>query len=210
MAELKITPTRMEQKKLKLRLEMSRRGHRLLSNKRDELMRQFIETVREAKKLREVLSSEAEILDNSFIAAAAVSDPKIMIESLMLPSAMGELKVKRKSIMSVEVPVFSYDIKALSSIPYGFAFTSGELDEAISYVASVATRLIKLAELESCAMLLCEEIEKTRRRVNALEHIMIPQYENALRRIAMKLDENERASATRLMKVKDMIIKASR
>ncbi len=210
MAELRVTPTRMELKKLKTRLTTSRRGHKLLSDKRDELMRRFLIIVREAKVLREELSDTLGSLDGRFASAAALSDPKMITEALLLPSAIGELKVGSKNIMSVDVPVFTYDATENSALPYGFAFTSGELDEAVSEVGRVASRLVKLAELEKSAMLLCDEIERTRRRVNALEHIMIPRYEEAVRRITMKLDENERASQTRLMKVKDMMIKAQR
>lgn len=210
MAELRVTPTRMELKKLKTRLTTSRRGHKLLSDKRDELMRQFLTIVREAKTMREDLSLSLGNVDGRFASAAALSDPKMLTEALLLPSAIGELKVGSRNIMSVDVPVFKYDATEAASAPYGFAFTSGELDEATDEICRVAARLIKLAELEKTAMLLCDEIERTRRRVNALEHIMIPRYEEAVRRITMKLDENERASQTRLMKVKDMMIKVQR
>ncbi len=208
MAELRVTPTRMELKKLKTRLTTARRGHKLLSDKRDELMRQFLIIVREAKAMREELSDALGSVDGRFASAAALSDPKMITEALLLPSAIGELKIGNKNIMSVNVPLFEYDITEAANLPYGYAFTSGELDDAVSEINRVSAKLIKLAELEKTALLLCDEIERTRRRVNALEHIMIPQYENAVRRITMKLDENERGSQTRLMKVKDMMIQA--
>lgn len=210
MAELRITPTRMELKKLKTRLATARRGHKLLSDKRDELMRQFLEIVREAKTMREELSDALGAVDGRFAAAAALSDPKMISEALILPSAVGELKVGSRNAMSVNVPVFKYDATEASGIPYGYAFTSGELDEAVTEIGKVSSKLVKLAELEKSALLMCDEIERTRRRVNALEYIMIPQYEVGVRQISMKLDENERGAQTRLMKVKDMMIKAQR
>ena len=210
MAELRVTPTRMELKKLKARLATARRGHKLLSDKRDELMRQFLEIVREAKAMREELTEALSAVDGRFAAAAALSDPKMMTEALILPSAVGELKIGSRNAMSVNVPVFKYDSTETSGIPYGFAFTSGELDDAVSEIGKVTAKLVKLAELEKSALLMCDEIERTRRRVNALEHIMIPQYETGVRQISMKLDENERGAQTRLMKVKDMMIKSQR
>lgn len=210
MAELRITPTRMELKKLKGRLATARRGHKLLSDKRDELMRQFLEIVRQAKALREELSDALGNVDGRFASAAALSDPKMISEALILPSAVGELKIGSRNAMSVNVPVFKYDTTETQGVPYGFAFTSGELDEAVTEICKVSTKLVKLAELEKSALLMCDEIERTRRRVNALEHIMIPQYEAGVKQISMKLDENERGAQTRLMKVKDMMIKAQR
>ncbi len=200
----------MELKKLKTRLATARRGHKLLSDKRDELMRQFLEIVLEAKAMREELSDALGAVDGRFAAAAALSDPKMITEALILPSAVGELKVGSRNAMSVNVPVFKYDATEAAGIPYGYAFTSGELDEAVTEIGKVSSKLVKLAELEKSALLMCDEIERTRRRVNALEHIMIPQYEVGVRQISMKLDENERGAQTRLMKVKDMMIKAQR
>ncbi len=200
----------MELKKLKNRLATARRGHKLLSDKRDELMRQFLDIVRQAKALREELSEALSAVDGRFASAAALSDPKMISEALILPSAVGELKVGSRNVMSVNVPVFIYDATEAGSVPYGYVFTSGELDEAVSETVRVSSKLVKLAELEKSALLLCDEIERTRRRVNALEHIMIPRYEVGVRQISMKLDENERGSQTRLMKVKDMMIKAQR
>lgn len=212
MAEIRVNPTRMELKKLKAKLATARRGHKLLKDKRDELMKQFLDIVREAKELREGLCGRFEGVYSRFEAAAALTDPRMMKEALMLPGAGGELTVTEKNIMSVNVPVFDYapaDISVTGGAGYGYAFTSGELDEAVSAVCDVCGDLVRLAQLEKSAMLLCDEIERTRRRVNALEYIMIPQYEAGVKSITMKLDENERASQTRLMKVKDMMLRAA-
>ncbi len=211
MAEIKVNPTRMELKKLKARLVTARRGHKLLKDKRDELMRQFLDVVREAKALREQLCRQLGSVYSSFASAAALMDPRMMTEALMLPGVQGELFVKQKNIMSVYVPVFQYDAARASDTGgagYGYAFTSGALDEAVEQICAASTQLVRLAQLEKTATLLCDEIEKTRRRVNALEYIMIPQYEAGVKTISMKLDENERGAQTRLMKVKDMMIRA--
>lgn len=210
MAEIKVNPTRMELKKLKARLVTARRGHKLLKDKRDELMRQFLDVVREAKTLREQLCQQLGSVYSSFAAAAALMDPRMMTEALMLPGVQGELHVKQRNIMSVYVPEFQYNaVRAADTggAGYGYAFTSGALDEAVEQICAASTQLVRLAQLEKTATLLCDEIEKTRRRVNALEYIMIPQYEAGVKTISMKLDENERGAQTRLMKVKDMMIR---
>ena len=209
MAEIRVNPTRMELKKLKTKLITARRGHKLLKDKRDELMRQFLEIVKEAKDLRAALCEQFADVGKGLAEAAAESDERMLTEALMLPTAGGELTVETKNIMSVIVPRFDYKAAGTTTGPaYGFAFTSGEMDKAVDAVSATAAELIRLAELEKAATLLCAEIERTRRRVNALEYIMIPQYERAIKNISMKLDENERGNQTRLMKVKDMMVAA--
>ena len=209
MAEIRVNPTRMELKKLKTKLITARRGHKLLKDKRDELMRQFLEIVKEAKELRAALCDQFADVGRGLAEAAAESDERMLTEALMLPASGGELTVGTKNIMSVLVPEFDYTVTSRSAGPaYGFAFTSGEMDKAVDAVSTAAVDLIRLAELEKAATLLGGEIERTRRRVNALEYIMIPQYERAIKNIAMKLDENERGNQTRLMKVKDMMVAA--
>ena len=133
----------------------------------------------------------------------------MMTAALMLPAGGGELSVGEENIMSVIVPRydFSYD-KGKSASPYGFAFTTSALDLATDELTDVLPELVHLAQLEKTSLLLCDEIERTRRRVNALEYIMIPQYEVQIKEISMKLDENERGNLSRLMKVKDMMVKA--
>lgn len=208
MAEIRVNPTRMEMKKLQGRLATARKGHKLLKDKCDELMKQFLDLVRENKTLREKVESDITGVHAGFSVASAVTSPKLLEEALMLPRRSGNLDVSQKNMMSVSVPVFSFDIRESggAAVNYGFAFTSGELDDAVAKLSDMLPDLIKLAELEKSAQLLADEIERTRRRVNALEYIMIPQYESAIKGIKMKLDENERSSTTRLMKVKDMTL----
>ncbi|MBQ8388465.1 MAG: V-type ATP synthase subunit D [Clostridia bacterium] len=211
MAEIRVNPTRMELKKLKTRYDTARRGHKLLKDKRDELMRQFLSVVREDKELRESVEKRLSTSYGSFSAANAVSSPKMLEEALILPKKEGQLSVGYKNMMSVTVPVF--DLTMLSeggsdSYNYGLAFTSGGLDDSLRELNSLLGDLVRMAELEKTAQLLAEEIERTRRRVNALEHIMMPRYLEAIKRIKMKLDENERGNTTRLMKVKDMMLAA--
>lgn len=209
MAEIQVNPTRMEMKKLQGRLTTARRGHKLLKDKRDELMKQFLELVRENKTLREKVEAGLKNVHDGFSLAAAMSSPKMLEEALMLPKREGELEVSSKNLMSVNVPVYQFHMTqrgGAGGYNYGFAFTSGELDSAVQSLSDLLPDLIKLAQMEKSAQMLAEEIEKTRRRVNALEYIMIPQYETAIRSIKMKLEENERNNTTRLMKVKDMTL----
>ncbi len=213
MAEIRVNPTRMEMKRLQGRLNTARRGHKLLKDKRDELMKQFLDVVRENMALRQTIEKELKQVHSGFSVAAAVSSPQMLEEALMLPKRERELRVDFKNMMSVNVPVFRYDIAAddtaaASSLDlnYGFAFSTGELDCAVQTLYTILPDLIRLAEIEKTAQMLSLEIEKTRRRVNALEYIMIPQYQQAIRSIKMKLDENERGNTTRLMKVKDMML----
>ena len=208
MAEIKVNPTRMELKKLKSRLSVARRGHKLLKDKRDELVRQFLDIVKEAKELRRSVASSFDSYNKNFEIASALTDKKMMVESLMLPKTQGTLDISYKNVMSVIVPEFKFEVSGKNGANYGYAFTSGELDEALLKLGSMLPDMVKLAQLEKSALLLCDEIEKTRRRVNALEYIMIPSYERGIKSISMKLEENERGNRTRLMKVKDMMVKA--
>ena len=208
MAEMRVNPPRMELKRLKGQLATARRGHKLLKDKCDELMRRFLDAVREAKALREQLSGRLDEVDARFAVAAAEVDPRMITAALSLPSSELELTLEQRNIMSVIVPEYKVSYTAGNSQSYGFAFTTGALDTATAAVTEVTPELIRLAQLEKTALLLCDEIERTRRRVNALEYIMIPQYEDTIKSISMKLDENERGNISRLMKVKDMMVKA--
>lgn len=215
MAEIRVNPTRMEMKKLQGRYTTARRGHKLLKDKRDELMKQFLEVVREDKALRERVEAALETYYRGFSVASASGNPKMIEEALISPKKEGGLKVSYRNMMSVTVPEFaaltsSEGGAAAESFNYGLAFTSGELDTSLRELNGILDDLLRMAELEKKAQLLAEEIEKTRRRVNALEYIMMPQYLAAIKRIKMKLDENERGNTTRLMKVKDMMLKAQR
>ncbi len=210
MAEIRVNPTRMELKKRKNRLMTARRGHKLLKDKRDELMRQFMEIVRQNRILRQKAEQALQAGYRSFSVAAAVSSPEMLEQALMLPKSCGTLQVATRNFMSVEVPEFSYYHGKAEGVPYGYAFTSCDLDAAVREFSGILPDLIRLAEIEKTAQMLAAEIEKTRRRVNALEYIMIPQLEAEIKSIAMKLEENERGNTVRLMKVKEMTIARDR
>ena len=204
MAVMNVNPTRMELTRLKRRLKTATRGHKLLKDKRDEMMRRFILLIRENAKLRrEVEAALAEAL-GQFALCRGLMEPEALEEAVMYPARTAKLSVGRKNIMSVNVPTFEVET-SLSRLPYGLAQTSAQLDGAIARLADVLPELMKLAEIEKTCNMLADEIEKTRRRVNALEYVMIPDLQETIRFITMKLDENERGSLTRLMMVKDMI-----
>jgi len=212
MARLNVNPTRMVLTSLKKKLAVATRGHKLMKDKRDELMKQFLELARQNKALREEVEKMLAEVYKNFAIANAVMSSEMMEEALMYPKQGVSIDVKRKNVMSVDVPVFDFTTNTddLSNIyPYGFATTSGELDKAIARLSEVFPVMLELAAMEKEASLLAEEIEKTRRRVNALEYIMIPRLKETIRYIKMKLDENERGNQTRLMKVKDMMIEAA-
>jgi len=209
MARMNVNPTRMVLTGLKKRLRTARRGHKLLKDKRDELMKKFLEIVRENKILREEVEEKLNLVHSRFVMARAVMSSEIVEEALMFPKVEVSLKTSTRNIMSVDVPVleFTTDINTEGDIyPYGFANTTAELDEVISTLSELTPKLLKLAEIEKSAQLLADEIERTRRRVNALEYVLIPNLEETIKYIVMKLDENERSNLTRLMKVKDMML----
>ncbi|MHB1454931.1 MAG: V-type ATP synthase subunit D [Saccharofermentanales bacterium] len=210
MAILNVNPTRMELNRLKKQLIVARRGHKLLKDKRDELMRQFLEIIRENRQLRETMERLLNEAHRQFLIASAVMNPAYLREALMAGKEQMKLSVGTVNVMSVDVPVFEMNIGQNSlagSYPYGMASTTGELDMAVSALNEAFPVMLRLAEIEKKAQLLADEIEKTRRRVNSLEYVMIPNYEQTIRSITMKLDESERGNLTRLMKVKDMIVK---
>lgn len=210
MATMNVNPTRMELTNLKRKLNTARRGHKLLKDKRDELMRRFMEMVRENKELR--IKVEERIKDanaHMAVARSVMSDTDIEA-SLMMPIQEMSIEITEKNVMSVLIPQYECSYKSSDEsdiFPYGFAFTSTDLDEAVSAVSGIMPDLLRLAETEKSCQLMAAEIEKTRRRVNALEHVMIPQYEETIKYISMKLEENERGATTRIMKVKDMMLK---
>lgn len=212
MANITVSPTRMELTRLKGKLRTAQRGHKLLKDKRDELMKQFLETVREVRALRAEVEEELMTVHGAFTVASALMSSEAMEQALLYPKQSVVLTQTTQNIMSVNVPVYDFQTQTRSDsdiYPYGFAATSGELDTAVDALGKVFKKLLKLAEIEKSAQLMAEEIEKTRRRVNALEYVMIPNTQEAIRYINMKLDENDRATTIRLMKVKDMILKES-
>ncbi len=212
MARLNVNPTRMVLTSLKKRLKVAVKGHKMLKDKRDELMKRFLELARENKTLREEVERHIGDVYSNFVIASAVMSSEVLEEALMYPKQGVSIEVGRKNVMSVDVPVFDFKTTnddTANIYPYGFANTSAELDNAIENLSNIFPELLKLAAVEKEVQLLAAEIEKTRRRVNALEYVMIPQFEETIKYIQMKLDENERGNQTRLMKVKDMMVKAA-
>lgn len=210
MASKNIIPTRMELTRLKKKLVTAIRGHKLLKDKRDELMRQFMDMVKENMELRLKVEQGINNANKNFIIARAAMNSAEIKTALMMPKQEVNVEVSSKNIMSVDIPVF--DVKTRTKdphdiYPYGFAFTSGDLDDAVKSLSDVLSDMLRLAEVEKACQLMASEIEKTRRRVNALEHVIIPETQENIKYITMKLDENERSSQVRLMKVKDMMLK---
>ena len=210
MAGATVNPTRMELTRLKKKLATAMRGHKLLKDKRDELMRRFLDMVRENKALRLRVEEALKSANMNFALAKAVMGDEAANVALMAPRQRIYAEVSKKNVMSVEIPEIKYKTRTPEDVySYGFATTSGDLDYAVKSLSDVLPDLLRLAECEKSCQLMAAEIEKTRRRVNALEHVMIPDMKESIRYITMKLDENERSTQVRLMKVKDMMIKAN-
>ena len=210
MPSTTINPTRMELTRLKGRLKTAQRGHKLLKDKRDELMKQFMDVIRDNRSQRRRVEEGLMRAHGSFTVAAALMSPEMLEQSLLYPKQSVELDMTFQNIMSVDVPKYEFRTSSQDPgeiYPYGFAQTSGELDDAVDAMSQVFQDMLKLAEIEKTSQLLAEEIEKTRRRVNALEYVKIPEMQENIKYITMKLDENERANTIRLMKVKDMLLK---
>lgn len=209
MAKLNVNPTRMELSSLKKRLQASTRSHKLLKDKQDELMRQFISLVKQNNELRKEVEEKLQGSLKDFVMARAVMSSEFVEEAIVYPKEHITVDVREKNIMSVSVPVMDFKRQLEgdegSIYPYGFANTSSELDDTLSKLYRILPKLLELAEVEKACQLMADEIEKTRRRVNALEYRTIPDYQETIKYIRMRLDENERASITRLMKVKSMI-----
>ena len=211
MAKLNVNPTRMELSRLKIRLKTAVRGHKLLKDKQDELMRQFIDMIKKNKKLREKVEGMLQNSFKDFLLSRGVMSDEMLENAIAYPKEKIGVEVKKKNIMSVNVPQMTFVRENEGNqgmiYPYGYAQTSADLDDAIDGLNSVMDNLLELAEVEKACQLMADEVEKTRRRVNALEYMTIPQLQETIRFIQMKLDENERGSITRLMKVKDMMSK---
>ena len=209
MASKNVKPTRMELNRTKARLKTATRGHKLLKDKRDELMRQFMLISRRNKELRQKVEAGLEEAMNAMSVASAVMSPEMLEQALLYPKQSVEVDVTLKNVMSVEVPEYSFRTKSDDPneiYPYGYAMTSGELDDALGVLSQTFNDMLELARIEKTMQLLAQEIEKTRRRVNALEYVMIPEMQETIKYITMKLEENERGNITRLMKVKDTIL----
>ena len=209
MARLNVNPTRMELTNIKNKLKTARKGHKLLKDKRDELIRQFIELVRENKEIRREVEKGIQAANTHMAVARSVMSDEALNVALMLPMQEMSLEITEKNVMSVMIPVFETKFKTADEndiYSYGYAFTSSDLDDAVKALSDIMPKMLRLAEVEKSCQLMAAEIEKTRRRINALEHVLIPQYEETIKYIRMKLDENDRATTTRLMKVKDMML----
>ena len=209
MAGTQVNPTRMELTRLKKKLVTAMRGHKLLKDKRDELMRQFLDKVRENKALREEVETALVSANQNFMLARAGMPDEMLNTALLAPKQELTISAGTQNVMSVEIPDFDFKTRTPDQndmYSYGFAFTTGDLDDAILSLSEVFPKMLKLAEVEKSCQLMAAEIEKTRRRVNALEHVMIPELQTNIKYITMKLDENERSTQIRLMKVKDMML----
>lgn len=207
MVRLNVKPTRMELSKLKQRLKVSVRGHKLLKDKQDELMRQFIELIRKNNQLRTNVEERLIKGMQSFVLAKATLNEAFIEELVAIPPQTVTLDLQEKNIMSVYVPEMNFTVveeNEESDFKYGYLNSNSEMDESIAQISNVLNDLLQLTEIEKTCQLMADEIEKTRRRVNALEYRMIPQLEETIYYIEMKLEENERAATTRIMKVKDM------
>lgn len=206
MTRLNVNPTRQELRHLKGQLKMSVRGHKLLKDKSDEMIRRFCILIRENKRLREEVEKDLSGALSNFASAKAVMDERALEEAFLMPSTSVSLSCSEGSVMAVPVPKIEVVAEnQAESCPYGYATVSSEVDYSVSALAKVLPKLVKLAEVEKACNLLADEIEKNKRRVNALEYVMIPQYKETIKYIMMKLDENERGATTRLMKVKSML-----
>ncbi|MDD7434192.1 MAG: V-type ATP synthase subunit D [Peptoniphilaceae bacterium] len=211
MARLNVNPTRMVMAQLKGRLETARRGYKLLKDKQDELMRQFILLAKENRRMREQVEDALKKSFQSFSMASAVMSPEMLDNALLSTKQRIEVKVKTKNVMSVRIPDFEFQRKGLlegdeaSQYPYGYVQTSAELDVALEELNGVMDLLLELTRIEKSTQLMADEIESTRRRVNALEYRTIPDLEETIRYIRMRLEEEDRSTITRLLKIKEMI-----
>ena len=209
MANVVVNPTRMELTRLKKKLVTASRGHKLLKDKRDELMRQFLDMARENMELRMKVEAGIKAANTGFVIAKAGMNEQTLSTALMAPKQEVRIALSDRNVMSVDIPVYDYKMKSANSndiYSYGFAFTSSDLDGAVKSLSDILPDMLRLAEVEKSCQMLAAEIEKTRRRVNALEHVIIPETREGIKYISMKLDENERSTQVRLMKVKDMML----
>jgi V/A-type H+-transporting ATPase subunit D len=204
-----VNPTRMELTRLKKKLVTAMKGHRLLKDKRDELMRQFLDLVREDMDLRVKVEKGIRSANAEFVLAKAGMSEQTLRTAMLVPKQEVTLEESTRNVMSVSLPVFKYRTRTADQndiFSYGFAYTSSDLDGAVQSLSDILPDMLRLAEVEKSCQLMASEIEKTRRRVNALEHVIIPETREGIRYITMKLDENERSTQVRLMKVKDMML----
>ncbi len=201
---IRVNPNRMELLQLKKKQQVAKRGHKLLKDKLEGLLKDFMEIVKEYKILRKEIDSEIGDLFKHFILASASMPREAYLTALSFPQCEAQLNVSENLIMNVRIPVFEFSIQG-NLLSYSIDTTNNDLDIAMSKLAKMLERMVKLAELEKTIELVANEIEKTRRRVNALEYILIPQQEEAIKFVSSKLDELERSNITRLMKIKEIL-----
>ena len=206
MALTRVNPTRMELSRLKKQLEVAQRGHKLLKDKQDEMVRQFMAIIKESRSLRIETETELKKIIARFSSAKLKMSKAGIFEALMIPTKSIEIKTSSRTIMNIKIPELDIKDEGKIDLTYGFAFTPSELDEAIIALSKLLPKMVRLADLEKTCDLLANEIEKTRRRVNAIEHIMIPNMEADIKYIVQKLDDNERSNIIRLMKSKEIIL----
>lgn len=206
MALTRVNPTRMELSRLKKQLEVAQRVHKLLKDKQDEMVRQFMAIIKESRSLRIETETELKKIIARFSSAKLKMSKAGIFEALMIPTKSIEIKTSSRTIMNIKIPELDIKDEGKIDLTYGFAFTPSELDEAIIALSKLLPKMVRLADLEKTCDLLANEIEKTRRRVNAIEHIMIPNMEADIKYIVQKLDDNERSNIIRLMKSKEIIL----
>lgn len=204
MAVQNVNATRMEMLSLRKRVALAVRGHRLLSEKRDEISRQLVQIARDLKALRAKVEQELMETSRRFMMARATMEPEHMRAAMDVPTKKFQLTMSFASIMSVKVPRLSKQIEG-DIMSYGFSSTSGELDVALRALERASDSLIELAEKEKQCQLLAVELQSTRRRVNVLEHVVIPETKEVIKYINSKLGEAERDNISRLMKIADII-----
>lgn len=204
---LKVNPTRMELRRLKDRLKTATRGHKLLKDKSDEMIRRFVEYAKENKSLRKEIEEDLANALQNFLYAKALSEEYVIQEALAMPAAGVRLRCATDNVMSVVVPKIEVEEgeETENRYPYAFGSVTAQLDSSIDTVAQLTRKMIRLAQIEKTCNMLAAEIEKNRRRVNALEYVLIPQTEETIKFITMKLEENERGNIVRLMKVKEIL-----
>ena len=206
MAVMNVNPTRMEMKRLQGRLKTAVRGHKLLKDKTDEMIRRFITLAEENKKLRIACERELSTALAAFSSARVTCDERVVQEAILMPTRTVTLNCGKRKVMGIDVPAIEIAGENDGDLyPYSFLTVTEQLDDSVRGLNAVLINLIKLAETEKTCNMLADEIEKNKRRVNALENIMIPQLTETIKYIKMKLDESERAATVRLMKVKDIL-----
>jgi len=206
---IKVTATRMQLMQLKKRLKLAYKGHKLLKDKQDQLVREFFTIIDSYKNLRKQVEKELNKAYSSMVLARSVMNDLELSNALFLPTKKISLNEKLKNVMSVRIPIFKVGIENISEQPYSKISTPCELDIAIDTFSQVVSDLINLSQVENEVKLLAKEIEVTRRRVNALEYIMIPELESAIKIVSMKINELERSNLVRIMKIKDIVRKSN-